>query len=64
MDVGDQLVRIGGDHRKGPNPFARSWLFFGSNNLVVAGSEQENWAAYHREINRASERAWMQPKGI
>ena len=46
------------------NPFARSWLFFGSNNLVVAGSEQENWAAYHREINRASERAWMQPKGI
>jgi TRAP-type C4-dicarboxylate transport system permease large subunit len=30
----------------------------------VAGSEQENWAAYHREINRASERAWMQPKGI
>src|SRR5713226_1941499 len=29
---------------------------FGSNNLVVAGSEQENWAPYYREINRASER--------
>src|SRR4029077_528345 len=27
----------------------------GSNNLVVAGSEQENWASYYREINRASE---------
>src|SRR5262245_3880692 len=29
---------------------------FGSNNLVVAGREQENWASYHRQINRASER--------
>jgi hypothetical protein len=29
---------------------------FGSNNLVVAGREQENWASYQREINRASER--------
>jgi len=23
---------------------------FGSNNLVVAGREQENWASYHRPI--------------
>ena len=29
---------------------------FGSNNLVVAGREQENWASHDREINRASER--------
>ena len=29
---------------------------FGSNNLVVAGREQENWAPHYREINRASER--------
>ena len=29
---------------------------FGSNNLVIAGREQENWALYYREINRAPER--------
>jgi hypothetical protein len=29
---------------------------FGSNNLVVARREQENWASYHREIKRAPER--------
>src|SRR5437667_4137652 len=29
---------------------------FGSNKLVVPGREQENWASYQREINRASER--------
>src|SRR6266550_4543723 len=29
---------------------------FGSNNLVVAGREQEDWASHDREINRASER--------
>src|SRR5262245_32639074 len=29
---------------------------FGSNNLVVARREQENWASYHRQINRVSER--------
>jgi hypothetical protein len=29
---------------------------FGSNNLVVAGREHENWASYYREINRAPER--------
>src|SRR5947207_10562979 len=29
---------------------------FGSNNLVVSGREQENWAPHYREINRASER--------
>src|SRR5215470_17069944 len=29
---------------------------FGSNNLVVAGREQEKWASYLREVNRASER--------
>ena len=29
MDVGDQLVAIGGDDSKGPNPFARSrWPFY------------------------------------
>src|SRR5262249_29759945 len=28
----------------------------GSNNLVVAGREQEKWASYLREVNRASER--------
>src|SRR6478672_13792202 len=29
---------------------------FGSNNLVVAGREHENWVSYYREINRAPER--------
>ena len=29
---------------------------FGNNNLVIAGREQENWALYYREINRAPER--------
>src|SRR5262249_10188022 len=29
---------------------------FGSNNLVVAGPEQEKWTSYFREVNRASER--------
>ena len=38
------------------NKMSGSQQLFGSNNLVVAGSEQENWAAYYREINRASER--------
>src|SRR5437763_7003922 len=38
------------------NKMSGGQQLFGSNNLVVAGNEQENWAAYHREINRASER--------
>ena len=29
---------------------------FGSNNLVVPGRKQENWASYHRQINWASQR--------
>ena len=38
------------------NKMSGGQQLFGSNNLVVAGSEQENWASYYREINRASER--------
>ena len=38
------------------NKMSGSQQLFGSNNLVVAGSEQENWSPHHREINRASER--------
>src|SRR5262249_40438727 len=34
---------------------------FGSNNLVVAGREQENWAPHYREINRAPERCAKRP---
>src|SRR5262249_6036495 len=38
------------------NKMSGGQQLFGSNNLVIAGSEQENWAPYYREINRASER--------
>lgn len=38
------------------NKMSGGQQLFGSNNLVVAGCEQENWASYHRQINRSSER--------
>ena len=38
------------------NKMSGGQQLFGSNNLVVPGREQENWASYQREINRASER--------
>src|SRR5262249_7732635 len=38
------------------NKMSGGQQLFGSNNLVVAGREQEKWASYLREVNRASER--------
>jgi hypothetical protein len=38
------------------NKMSGGQQLFGSNDLVVAGREQEDWATYSREINRASER--------
>src|SRR6266545_2479212 len=38
------------------NKMSGGQQLFGSNNLVIAGREQENWASYYRKINRASER--------
>ena len=38
------------------NEMSGGQQLFGSNNLVVAGREQENRTSYYREINRASER--------
>src|SRR4029434_2343849 len=38
------------------NKMSGGQQLFGSNNLVIARREQENWASYHRQINRASER--------
>ncbi len=38
------------------NKMSGGQQLFGRNNLVVAGSEQENWSSHYREINGASER--------
>ena len=38
------------------NKISGGQQLLGSNNLIVASCEQENWASYHREINQASER--------
>src|SRR5262245_63366304 len=37
------------------NKMSGGQQLFGSNNLVVAGREQEKWASYLREVNRSSE---------
>src|SRR5258708_19818768 len=37
------------------NKMSGGQQLFGSNNLVIAGREQENRASYYRKINRASE---------
>src|SRR5258708_21094198 len=37
------------------NKMSGGQQLFGSNNLVIAGREQENQASYYRNINRASE---------
>ena len=37
------------------NKMSGGQQLFGRNNLVVAGSEQENWSSHYREINGASE---------
>ena len=39
------------------NKMSGGQQLFENNNLVIAGREQENWASYHRQINRASERS-------
>src|SRR6266436_4391546 len=38
------------------NEMSGGQQLFGSNDLVVAGRQQENWCSHYREINRASER--------